>query len=96
MDVAFARAVRAGTDAIHAADPRARAALEGAQIPGWGGYDYRRLGDAVDVIEMYDSGNNTEIAHSLFPKLILLMTAYGLLPEQVHRIWHQLLLGGRG
>ncbi len=96
MDVAFARAVRAGTDAVHAADPTARAALEGAQIPGWGGYDYRRLGDAVDVIEMYDSGNNTEIAHSLFPKLILLMTAFGLDPEQVHRIWHQLLLGGRG
>ncbi len=37
MDVAFARAVGAGTEAVHAADPSARAALEGAQPPGWGG-----------------------------------------------------------
>ena len=35
MDVAFAAAVRAGTDAVHAADPAARAAIEGAQAPGW-------------------------------------------------------------
>ena len=40
MDEAFARAVRAGTDAVHAADPGALAGIEGAQIPGWGGYDY--------------------------------------------------------
>ena len=52
MDAAFARAVRAGTDAVHAADPAARAGLEGAQIPGWGGYDYTRLADAVDVMEI--------------------------------------------
>ena len=96
MDVAFARAVRAGTDAVHSVDPSARAALEGAQIPGWGGYDYSRLGGAVDVIEIYDSGNNVEIAHSLFPRLITLMTAFGLDSEQIHRIWHDLLLGGRG
>jgi hypothetical protein len=96
MDVAFARAVRAGTDAVHRGDGRALGALEGAQIPGWGGYDYSRLGGAADVIEMYDSGNNVEIARSLFPKLIVLMTAFGTDPEQIHRIWHELLLGGGG
>ncbi len=96
MDVAFARAVRAGTDAVHAADPQARAALEGAQIPGWGGYDYSRLGGAVDIIEMYDSGNNLEIAHSLFPGLIPLMTSSLAGSEELHAIWHGLLLGGRG
>ena len=37
MDVAFAGAVRAGTDAVHGADPTALAALEGGQVPGWGG-----------------------------------------------------------
>jgi hypothetical protein len=39
-DVAFARAVQAGTEAVHQADPTALAGLEGGQIPGWGGYDY--------------------------------------------------------
>ncbi|HYZ63781.1 MAG TPA: beta-galactosidase, partial [Acetobacteraceae bacterium] len=34
MDVAFARAVRAGTEAVHEADPAGLAALEGAQVPG--------------------------------------------------------------
>ena len=37
MDVAFSRAVRAGTEALHAADPAALAGLEGTQPPGWGG-----------------------------------------------------------
>ena len=78
MDIAFARAVRVGTDAVHAADSQARAALEGAQIPGWGGYDFSQLGGAVDVMEMYDSGNNVEISHSLFPKLITLSTAFSM------------------
>ena len=43
MDQSFADALRAGTDAVHAADPTALAAIEGGQIPGWGGYDYSRL-----------------------------------------------------
>ena len=55
MDVAFADALRRGTDAVHAADPNALAAIEGAQIPGWGGYDYTRLAHAVDVMEIYDA-----------------------------------------
>ena len=96
MDIAFARAVRLGTDAVHAADPQARAALEGAQIPGWGGYDFSQLGGAVDVMEMYDSGNNVEISQSLFPKLITLSTSFGMDDEQIHGVWHELLLGGRG
>lgn len=96
MDVAFSRAVRAGTDAVHAADAHALSALEGAQIPGWGGYDYSLLGGAVDVMEMYDSGGNIEIARSLFPRLITLMTSSLADPEQIHAVWHNLLLGGRG
>ena len=54
MDVAFARAVQAGTEAVHQADPTALAGLEGGQIPGWGGYDYSLLAPAVDVMEIYD------------------------------------------
>ena len=48
MDVAFARAIEAGTEAIHEADPEAVSAIEGGQIPGWGGYDYSRLAASVD------------------------------------------------
>src|SRR5262249_60324873 len=75
MDEAYARALKAGTDAIHAADPNARSAIEGAQIPGWGGYDYSRLAHAVDVMEIYDNNDNVEIARSLNPKLIMLRSA---------------------
>ena len=56
MNVAFARAIRMGTDAIHSADPEALAAITGAQTPGWGGYDYAYLANAVDLIEPYDLG----------------------------------------
>jgi len=98
MDIAFARAVRAGTDAVHAADPSARAALTGGQLPGWGGYNYSQLAAAVDVIEMSNEGNSVEIARSLAPGLITLMTSFPSVgePQQIHAIWHELLLGGRG
>ena len=51
MDIAFARALAGGSAAVHAADPHALAAIEGAQAPGWGGYDYARLAHSVDLIE---------------------------------------------
>ena len=73
MDVAFARALRMGTDAVHSADPTALAAIEGVQIPGWGGYDYSLLVDAVDVMELDDP----PLAHSLNPHLIMLNTSFG-------------------
>ena len=53
MDVAFARAIAAGTAALHAADPHARSAIEGGQIPGTGGWNYGRLAGTVDVMEVY-------------------------------------------
>lgn len=96
MDEAFARALRAGTDAVHAANPRARAGIEGGQIPGWGGYDYTRLAGAVDVMELYDNGDNVEIVRSLAPKTVLLSTLYGTGPAAEHRVWRALLKGGRG
>ena len=96
MDVAFARAVGAGTEAVHAADPSARAALEGAQPPGWGGYNYSHLAAVVDVMEMSNEGNSVEIARSLVPSLITLTTTSVADPQQIHAIWHEVLLGGRG
>ena len=96
MDEAFARAVRSGTAAVHAADPRALAAIEGAQIPGWGGYDYARLAGAVDAMEIYDAGANVDILRSLNPRLVLLTTVYGGGAQSTHHLWHAVLRGARG
>lgn len=95
MDVAFARALRAGTDAVHAADAEALSGIEGGQVPGWGGYDYSRLAHAVDLIELYDGGGNLEILRSLNPEMVLLTTSAGGARE-VHTIWRELLRGTRG
>ncbi len=96
MDVAFADALRRGTDAVHAADPHALAAIEGGQIPGWGGYDYTHLAHAVDVMEVYDSGENLPILRSLNPSLIPLTTAFGGGAPEWHWMWRELLRGARG
>lgn len=96
MDVAFAGAIRAGTDAVHEADPTALAAVEGTQIPGWGGYDYTRLATAVDVMEIYDYGENVEIARSLNPALIILATSGGSGLREAYVVWRDLLRGSRG
>jgi Beta-galactosidase len=93
MDVAFARAVRAGVDAVHAADPAARAGLEGAQAPGWGGYDYTRLAGAVDVMEVTASEGAQDIAQAMNPALVTLTTAATGDPRP---LWRAVLAGGRG
>ena len=94
MDVAFARAVRAGTDALHDADPAALAGLEGGQVPGWGGYDYGLLAPALDLMEIYDVGDSTALARAANPGLVLLRTSYG--PGDSADAWRHLLQGGRG
>jgi hypothetical protein len=96
MDVAFARAVRAGTDAVHTADPAALAALEGGQIPGWGGYDYALLAPAVDVMEIYDLGEALDLAQAFNPSLIPLRTSFGSGPRETFDAWRNVLHGGRG
>ncbi len=96
MDVAFARAVASGTAAVHAADPDALSAIEGAQIPGWGGYDYPRLAHSVDVVEPYDYDENFEMLRSFNPKLVLLTTAFLSGPQAAYRAWRELLRGTRG
>ena len=96
MDVAFAGALADGTAAVHAADPRALSAIEGAQVPGWGGYDYSRLARSVDVIEPYDHGDNIETLRSLNPRLVLLTTLFVSGAQATYRVWHELLEGTRG
>lgn len=96
MDLAFAAAVRAGTNALHRADPAALSAIEGAQVPGWGGYDYGRLAGAVDAMEIYDAGNALDLARGLNPGLITLRTSFETGPREAHATWRFLLRGGRG
>lgn len=96
MDEAFARALRVGTDAIHAADPSALSGIEGMQVPGWGGFDYTRLAHTVDLMEAGNSGHNVEIARSLNPALIVVSTSFGQGAEQLRELWRQVLLGSRG
>jgi hypothetical protein len=92
MDVSFARALRTGTDAVHAADPSALAAIEGVQLPGWGGYDYSLLVGSVDLMELDD----LPLAHSLNPRLVTLTTSFRGTPDRLHMIWRDLLEGSRG
>jgi Beta-galactosidase len=96
MDVAFARALRAGTDAVHQADPAARAGLEGAQVPGWGGYDYTLLAAAVDVMEVTGAESAQPIAQALNPALVTLTTTSGAEPHALHDLWRAALAGSRG
>src|SRR5258708_2405494 len=61
-----------------------------------GGYNYSYLVSTVDVMETYDFGNNVEIARSLAPNLVTLTTSSLSTLRDVHSVWHELLLGGRG
>lgn len=96
MDEAFAHALRVGTDGLHQGDPDGLAGIEGTQAPGPGGYDYSRLANAVDVMEMYGAGDSTDIARSFNPNLVVLTTGFGGGPQENRRIWHSMLLGARG
>ena len=96
MDISYARALKMGVDAVHSADPEAYVAIEGAQMPGWGGYDYSRLAKVLDAIEPYDIGNNIEIIRSLNPKMVVMTTGFARGPWEKHRVWYELLHGNRG
>jgi hypothetical protein len=92
MDVAFARALRSGADAVHAVDHEALSAIEGAQIPGWGGYDYSRLASSTDAMELDD----VELMRSFNPDAVMLTTSHGAGATAAHRAWRELLRGTRG
>ena len=71
--------------------PDALSAIEGGQIPGWGGYDYSRLAHSVDVIEPYDFDVDIEMLRSFNPRLVLLTTLAQTGPEATYRTWRELL-----
>ncbi len=96
MDYSFALALRLGADAVRASDRDARAAIEGAQAPGPGGFDYSLLPLAVDVIEGAESGGNFEIARAINPELVTLTTSFEGGSSETGRIWRSMLAGSRG
>ncbi len=96
MDTSFASALRFGTDAIHRADSTALSAIEGAQTAGWGGYDYTKLAHTVDVMEMSGDGVTMAILRSVNPGIIPLTTSFAATPDELHRIWREVLEGVRG
>lgn len=96
MDIAFARALKMGVDAITSVDPDAYVGLGGAQMPGWGGYDYWRITQVLTALEPYDIGNNIEIIRSLNPALPFVTTSFARGDWERHRIWYELLHGARG
>jgi len=96
MDVAFSRAVQAGAIAVHEGRPGMRAALEGGQVPGWGGYDYALLAPTLDVMEIYDFGEALDMALAFNPALLPMRTSFGGGAAEVHTAWRSVLHGGRG
>lgn len=96
MDVSYARALKMGVDAIRSVDPDAYVAIAGAQMPGWGGYDYYRLSQVLSAIEPYDIGNNIEIIRSFNPGIAVVTTSFARGLWEKHRIWYELLHGARG
>ncbi|MCL4784733.1 MAG: beta-galactosidase [Bryobacterales bacterium] len=96
MDVAFARALKMGVDAVRSVDPDAYVGIAGAQMPGWGGYDYWRLSQVLTAVEPYNIGDNIEIIRSLNPSLPFVTTSFARGDWERHRIWYELLHGSRG
>ncbi|MGI9073805.1 MAG: beta-galactosidase [Bryobacteraceae bacterium] len=96
MDICYANALKMGVDAIHSVDPEAYVGVGGGQMPGWGGYDYARITQALTAIEPYDIGNNIEIIRSLNPRMPVVTTGFAHGPWERHRVWYELLHGNRG
>lgn len=96
MDISYSRALQMGADSIHSVDPKAYVGIAGAQMPGWGGYDYARLTKVLNFFEPYDIGNNIEIIRSLAPRTPVVTTAFACGPWEKHRVWYELLHGNRG
>ncbi|MGI8992611.1 MAG: beta-galactosidase [Bryobacteraceae bacterium] len=96
MDFTFADALLMGRKAIESIDPRAYVNIGGGQRPGWGGYDYARITQALTSIEPYDIGNNVEIIRSLNPKMPMVSTGFANGPWERQRVWRELFHGHRG
>ncbi|MBI3828744.1 MAG: beta-galactosidase trimerization domain-containing protein [Planctomycetes bacterium] len=68
QDLQFARTLREGAAVIRREDPKARVGITGAMGPfAFGGWDWTRLADALDVVEAYDIGGARALWRDLAP-----------------------------
>lgn len=97
MNKSFADAVKTTCDAAKSVDKDALAGIEGCQMPSaFGGYDYWRLSQAMDVIEPYNIGNSRELWRSFAPDKPCTSTTFGTKKEEIWRLWYEFLHGDRG
>ena len=91
MDIAYAGALKMGTDAVRSVDPQAYVGIGDGQLPGWGGYDYSRITSSLNAIEPYDVGNNIAIIGSLNPGMFVTTPSFARGPSEKHRVWYEAL-----
>ncbi|MGH9470208.1 MAG: beta-galactosidase [Terriglobia bacterium] len=96
MDISYSDALKMGAEAIREGDPSAYVAIGGGQMPGWGGYDYTRIVQALTAIEPYDIGHSVDLVHSLDPSIRIVTTRFRSGPWERHRVWWELLHGNSG
>ncbi|MDQ6705185.1 MAG: beta-galactosidase, partial [Acidobacteriota bacterium] len=96
MDFTFADALLMGRKAVESLDPQVFVSIGGGQLPGWGGYVYARIAQALTSIEPYDIGGNVEIIRSLNPNMPMVSTGFANGPWEQQRVWRELFHGHRG
>ncbi len=97
MNQSFANALEAGTKAAEAVDPNARCGMLGCQMPSaFGGYNYWLLSRVFTAIEPYNIGDCREIWRSFAPHKPAATTGFGVKPQEVWRLWYQMLHGDVG
>ena len=68
LDHTFARILREGGDYLRKTDPGAKAGITGAMGAfAFGGWDWSRLSQALDVVEAYDTGSARALWRDLAP-----------------------------
>ncbi len=78
-------------------DPAGRIGMGGAQGPAAvGGWDFWKLGQALDVLEAYYIGNNYELMRSFSPEMIPVHASFGQGNPEKHLIWYLFIHGDKG
>jgi hypothetical protein len=96
----FLRTLQRETDLIKETHPEALCGIAGTQCPSvFGGYDFAKLGPAVDWVEAYDFGCSLDLWHSLRRgQQVPLITTSFWTPERARmlnaRLWTFVYQGG--
>lgn len=78
-------------------DPKTPCGFVGGQAPSlWGGYDYAKLCNQVQFLEVYDRGSAPEIVRSLAPHVPLVSTHFRRDGQDSWFLWSRFAHGERG